>query len=145
MWILVLLPNTIVDPLYISKTTFPVWNLLYLKDDISNTNPHSVSQVLLGEHNYNTASETTSLRMDIAQIKNHGSYNDRTTDYDFSLLKTTSAMDFSAYPNIRPACLPQAGSSETYTNWVATVTGEGERPPILRIFSFNLTISIKMF
>ena len=93
--------------------------------------------MLLGEHNYNTASETTSLRMDIAQIKNHGSYNDRTTDYDFSLLKTTSAMDFSAYPNIRPACLPQAGSSETYTNWVATVTGEGERPPILRYICFT--------
>jgi len=82
-------------------------------------------QVLLGEHNYNTASETTSLRMDIVQIKDHESYNDQTTDYDFSLLKTTSALDFSAYPNIRPACLPQAGSSETYKDWVATVTGWG--------------------
>lgn len=82
-------------------------------------------QVLLGEHNYNTASETTSLRMDISQIKEHGSYNDRTTDYDFSLLKTTSTLDFAAYPNIRPACLPLAGSSETYTDWMATVTGWG--------------------
>ena len=65
--------------------------------------------------------------MDIVQIKDHESYNDLTMDYDFSLLKTTSAMDFSAYPNIRPVCLPQAGSTETYKDWVATVTGNGER------------------
>lgn len=82
-------------------------------------------QVLLGDHNYSTDSDTTSLRMDISQIKQHSSYNKRTIDYDFSLIKTTTPVDFSGHPHIRPACLPTSGSAETYTGWMATVTGWG--------------------
>ena len=81
-------------------------------------------QVLLGEHNYNDNSETQMLRMDIASIVDHPDYNHRTTNYDFSLLKMTQAVDFAAYPHIRPACLP-ADDSNDYNNFVATVTGWG--------------------
>merc|ERR1712215_385669 len=81
-------------------------------------------QVLLGEHNYNDNSETQMLRMDIASIVDHPDYNHRTTNYDFSLLKMTQAVDFAAYLHIRPACLP-ADDSNDYNNFVATVTGWG--------------------
>merc|ERR1712142_109104 len=81
-------------------------------------------QVLLGEHNYNDNSETETLRMNIASIIDHPDYNHQTTNYDFSLLKMTQAVDFAAYPHIRPACLP-ADDSNDYNNFVATVTGWG--------------------
>ena len=50
-----------------------------------------MSQVLLGEHDYNTNGETESLRMNVVQIKNHPKYDDLTTDYDFAMLKLKSS------------------------------------------------------
>ena len=79
-------------------------------------------QVLLGEHDYSSDSETASLRMDVTRIVQHSSYNSQTTDYDFSLLKMASKVNFADYTNIRPACLPAAGDV-TYADFISTVTG----------------------
>lgn len=81
-----------------------------------------IYQVLLGEHDYDTDSETTSLRMDVAKIVQHSKYNSQTTDYDFALLKMSSKVNFADYPNIRPACLPAPGDV-TYADFISTVTG----------------------
>jgi len=81
-------------------------------------------QVLLGEHDYSTTSETTMVRMDISEKIEHGSYDKQTTDYDLSLLKMKSAINFEDYPHIRPICLP-SDTSEDYAGFTATVTGWG--------------------
>ena len=81
------------------------------------------TQVLLGEHDYYSSSETLSIRRDISQIQQHPSYSSRTTDYDFSLLLLTSVVNFASYPHIRPACLPAQGSTQDYADYIATVTG----------------------
>ena len=59
-------------------------------------------QVLLGEHDYNTAGETDSLlRLRVGKIENHPAYNERTTNYDFALLKLRTGVDFCAHSHIR--------------------------------------------
>jgi len=81
-------------------------------------------QVLLGEHKYNTNTETTHIRASIDQIVDHPDYNDRTTDNDYSMLRLKNAVNFASYPHIRPICLP-TDTSETYAGVTATVTGWG--------------------
>ena len=83
-------------------------------------------QVLLGEHDYNTAGETDSLRLKVGKILNHPDYNERTTNYDFALLKLRTPVDFCAetHMHIRPVCLPP-DATQTYAGSVATVTGWG--------------------
>jgi len=81
-------------------------------------------QALLGEHNYDDDSETNMVRANIQSIVDHSDYDSQTTDYDFSLLKMKDAIDFSAYPHIRPVCLPVDASND-YSGFVATVTGWG--------------------
>jgi len=81
-------------------------------------------EVLLGEHNYDTEDETTALRMSISEIVQHEDYDPSTTDVDFSLLKLEYPIDFSAYPHIRPACLPENDDND-YAGYPAIVSGWG--------------------
>ena len=79
---------------------------------------------MLGEHDYNTAGETDRLRLRVVKILNHPDYNERTTNYDFALLKLRTPVDFCAKAHIKPVCLP-TDASQTYAGSVATVTGWG--------------------
>ena len=81
-------------------------------------------QALLGEHDYNTQSETRMVRRSIAQIVDHPSYDHYTTNYDFSLLKLTGTARFTLFPHIRPICLPTDDTND-YNDYIATVTGWG--------------------
>ena len=81
-------------------------------------------QALLGEHDYNSNSETTAIKMAISLIKDHNKYNHAKTNYDFSLLKLKKNIDFTKYPHIRPICLP-VDDSKDYNDFMATVSGWG--------------------
>jgi len=81
-------------------------------------------EVLLGEHDYYDDYETESLRAGVAEIINHWNYDDPTTDNDYALLKLSSPVDFSAYPHIRPACLPKLASVD-YAGFTGTISGWG--------------------
>lgn len=84
-------------------------------------------QVLLGEHDYSSNSESTmdSVRADIEEIMVHPQYNTGAKfSYDFALLKMKNAIDFDAHPHIRPICLPE-DNSQDYSGLTATVTGWG--------------------
>merc|ERR1740131_677565 len=81
-------------------------------------------EVLLGEHDYYEDYETESLRTGVAEIINHWNYDDPTTDNDYALLKLSSPVDFSAYPHIRPACLPKLASVD-YAGFTGTISGWG--------------------
>jgi len=65
-----------------------------------------------------------SIRSDVIKAVNHPSYNSRTTDYDFSLLKLKEKIVWSEHPHIRPICLPE-DDSQTYDGFSAIVTGWG--------------------
>jgi len=95
-------------------------------------------QILLGDHKItiNSQPDLTQLRFDVDRIRKHQSYDKYTTDYDFSLIKLTTAVDFAAHPDIRPVCLPPdttndySGVTATVTGWGTTSSG-GSRPDYL--------------
>ena len=81
---------------------------------------------VLGEHDYKDNTETEHVTKDIEIIINHPDYEE--TDYyinfDFSLIKLKSFINFSAYPHIRPVCLPTS-PDKTYEDYDAVTTGWG--------------------
>ena len=81
-------------------------------------------EVLVGEHDYSTEDETSSLRIAISEIVQHWDYDSQTVNKDFSLLKLEDPIDFDAYPHIRPACLPQ-NDDNGYDGYSAIVSGWG--------------------
>jgi len=100
-------------------------------------------QVLLGEHDYWNNGETNMVRMDIAEIVNHEDYNSNTVDNDFALLKMANKIDWAANPNIRPACLPSAGSGD-YDQWMSTVTGWGTTSSGGSVSNVLLEVDVKV-
>jgi len=100
-------------------------------------------QVLMGEHDYWDGSETNMVRMDIAEIVNHEDYNSNTVDNDFALLKMANKIDWAANPNIRPACLPSAGSGD-YDQWMSTVTGWGTTSSGGSVSNVLLEVDVKV-
>ena len=81
---------------------------------------------MLGEHNRDVTDETRTIRSDIAVIVNHPDYNKGThNNYDFSLVKLTTKIDFAKTPNVRPICLPKDGSND-FSGFIATVSGWGK-------------------
>jgi hypothetical protein len=89
--------------------------------------PSSIN-ILLGEHNVLTSTESTMIRREVIKIVDHPNYNGGTTDYDYSLLKISGSIDMNENTHIRPACLPavQNTGSEPDHMWkFATVAGWG--------------------
>ena len=99
-----------------------IW-LLTAAHCTKNMNPGDI-EVLLGDHNLWEDSEAVSLRSQLAAIIDHPKYDSSTVNYDFSLLKLGTKLDFSLYPHIRPICLP-LDLSEDYDGFLATVSGWG--------------------
>ena len=62
---------------------------------------------------------------EVDSIQIHPDYNSEEIDFDFSMIKLKTAVDFDAHPDIRPACLPPKGFSGDYSGVTATVTGWG--------------------
>jgi len=87
------------------------------------TSSASSMQVLLGEHDTKSSSETKVVRKNVKRIIDHPSYNSNSLDYDFALLELDSAVDFASNSHIRPACLPTG--SDSYAGLKAIVTGWG--------------------
>ena len=79
---------------------------------------------VLGEHDIKSSAETDHVNADIALILDHPDYDSDTTNFDFTLIKMETAIDFSLHPHIRPICLP-TNAENSFSNFAATVTGWG--------------------
>ena len=65
------------------------------------------SQVLLGEHDPNTAVETNMQRMKVIEIVEQPYFNiTAKLNNDFAMLKLMRGVDYCAHSHIRPVCLP---------------------------------------
>lgn len=84
-------------------------------------------KVVLGEHNTNSNIEAT-LSLGVAKIVEHPSYNTKTLNYDFSLIKLKSKVNFAANSHIRPVCLPTSNSNN-YAGEFAITSGWGATKP----------------
>lgn len=65
-------------------------------------------QVVLGEHDWTSADEAATLRLQVIEILRHPRFGERATfDYDFALLKLSQPIEWSRHPGVRPACMPE--------------------------------------
>ena len=61
----------------------------------------------------------------VEAIQDHESYDSQTFDYDFSMIKLSTEVDWAAHPRIRPVCIPTEDSGVDFAGATATVTGWG--------------------
>ena len=79
--------------------------------------------------------------MNVEAVTNHPNYmsvcSQRVPDFDFSMVKLASAVDFRTHSHIRPICLPTnsrnnfAGVTATITGWGRLVSW-GQQPSVLQ-------------
>ena len=65
-------------------------------------------QLVLGDHDWTKPDETDTFKVDVLDIKIHPNFRQKARfDNDFALLRLKHPVDFSSYPGIRPACMPE--------------------------------------
>ena len=67
--------------------------------------------VQIGDTSLATTFEATSMTVAVSQIIDHPDYDATTLDNDISVLKLATPVPLNTMPNIKPACLPSAGST----------------------------------
>jgi len=85
-------------------------------------------KIILGEHDIFDDTETNKLSIGIERVVLHPKYKKiecGAASFDFALLKLKTPINFDAYPNIRPICLPDSYS--LYDGYNAIATGWGWR------------------
>ena len=69
---------------------------------------HNRIQVVLGDHDWTSTSESQSYNLDIIDIIKHPKFGQRATfDNDFALLRLKHPLVWNDIPGIRPACMPK--------------------------------------
>ena len=103
----------------------------------------TTTQVLLGEHDFNTVGETDMQRMNVKEILHHPDYNIENVNNDFGLLKLEEAVDYCGHPHIRPICLP-TDTSQKFTGVEAILTGWGNTDDEGNFFSYLMEVTVKV-
>ena len=62
----------------------------------------------------------------------HPDYNETTMQYDFSLIELIEEVDFTAYPDIRPICLPEDDDEDFVgvTAWLTAWEHQGRKAKV---------------
>merc|ERR1711892_1073286 len=80
-------------------------------------------KILVGDTTFAMNDEATSFVINVKTINQHPNYGQNGIDNDITVLELETALDLTAYPNIKPICLPAQGSNFAGTS--ATVSGWG--------------------
>ena len=80
-------------------------------------------KVVVGDTILNGENGDTSFMINVVNIKQHEDYDSQTTKNDIALLELSHPVNLTAYPNIKPICLP--GLHKTYGGQVGVVSGWG--------------------
>ena len=80
-------------------------------------------KVLVGDITFALNNEATSFVKAVKTIKQHPDYDSVTISNDITVLELDSPIDLTAYPNIKPVCLPAKGT--TFGGTTAIVSGWG--------------------
>ena len=76
--------------------------------------------IRLGDTSFDTEDEVNAFSVAVARITNHPNYS--FPIHDIAVIELASTISLTAFPNIKPACLPASGALFTGP---ATVTGWG--------------------
>ena len=79
--------------------------------------------VLVGDTILNGENGDTSFIINVVNIKQHEGYDSQATRNDIALLELEHTVNLTAYPNIKPICLP--GRYKTYGDQLGVVSGWG--------------------
>ena len=80
-------------------------------------------KIAVGDTTFALAGEASSFIINVKTIKQHPDYSASNTQNDISILELEQPVDLTAYPNIKPICLP--AQDTTYADREATVSGWG--------------------
>ena len=80
-------------------------------------------KVLIGDTILGGARDNSSFIIDVQSIKQHEHYSSRTTENDIAILTLAQKVNLTAFPNIKPLCLPQTFKS--YGGKTGVVSGWG--------------------
>merc|ERR1711962_924812 len=88
----------------------------------------SAIKVLIGDTNLAIANDTTRFIKDVAEIRQHEDYriNYVSVENDIAVLVLSTPVDLAAYPNIKPACLPDTETVDDLVGERAVVSGWGQ-------------------
>ena len=67
-------------------------------------------KVRVGDTSLDEEFEAKSFTVAVARIKQHPDYDSSTFENDIAVLKLAKPVSLTEYPNIKPACLPEAGA-----------------------------------
>ena len=67
-------------------------------------------KVRVGDTSLDEEFEANSFTVDVASIKQHPDFDRSTLQNDIAVLELAEPMSLTEYPNIKPACLPEAGA-----------------------------------
>jgi len=82
-------------------------------------------KVLLGDTNLANSTEVLHYIEGVAEIRQHEDYNHLTVENDIAVLVLSTSVDLYAYPNIKPACLPDTETVNDLIGEQAVVSGWG--------------------
>ena len=80
-------------------------------------------KIAVGDTTFALTGEASSFIINVKTIKQHPDYSSSNTQNDISILELEQPVDLTAYPNIKPICLP--AQDTTYADQEATVSGWG--------------------
>ena len=81
--------------------------------------------VLIGDTTLGVANDTTAFIRNVYEIKEHPEFNLSIIQNDIAVLVLSSPVDFFAFPNIKPACLPTTETKADMYGRDAVVSGWG--------------------
>ena len=102
-------------------------------------------KILIGDTNIAMANDTTRFIKTLSEIRQHPNYNSQTTENDIAVLVLSSPVDLRAYPNIKPACLPNAGSISQFVGQSAVVSGWGTVGSGLSLNSHLFEVNVEVY
>ena len=102
-------------------------------------------KILIGDTNIAMANDTTRFIKTLSEIRQHPNYNSQTTENDIAILVLSSPVDLRAYPNIKPACLPNAGSISQFVGQSAVVSGWGTVGSGLSLNSHLFEVNVEVY
>ena len=103
--------------------------------------------ILVGDTTLALNNETMSFVIPVKTIIQHPDYNSATIANDISILELDTTLDLSAYPNIKPICLPAqdklfAGTTATVSGWGTVGDGNGNSGGHLNSHLHEVAVSV---
>ena len=91
------------------------------------------------------ADDTNTFTKSVSEIRQNANYDSSTTANDISVLVLDSPVNLTAYPNIKPACLPYVSTNTDFVGSQAIVSGWGTIGSGLHLTSDLMEVNVDVY